>query len=533
MKRNLHEDRLNSFFDTFSNEVKMIQATEPSRAFALDRQVHRAKKRARYHAPHLREQAVSSFIETNSLVGNKVVTLDPRIAANARYYITVILERFTRTFDSEAIQTPLELSYLFDNWRFGPGASNGVKGTHTAQKIDQSMTCTASCAPFVRKLRLNPYFQCFDARNGNDGTTLVNGSRLTTVPKNQDVERTIAIEPSGNMCLQLAAGMYLQGALRLAGLDISSQQPKNKAMALSGSLDGSFATIDLKSASDMMSLDLVRLLMPPDWNDLLNCLRSEFIELPDGTNLRLNMISTMGNGFTFPLMTLLLTSLIYGYRCTKGGPNLFIDWTRTCVFGDDIIVKNNEYEGVCAVLESAGFVVNHDKSFHEGPFRESCGGDYYEGVDVTPFYVKSLSNDSAVYVVINQVLVWSARFNVLPFDTLKLLYSYIAGPVHLVPEWLNPDQGVLTAQCPRRYKYLSLSQPVVRLENTHFSMMLAIGGYLEASGPDLFYTPRSASSQVRVRKSRIPKGYLDGADPLSREASLTWKIATIVAMTLG
>jgi hypothetical protein len=394
------EARLTTFFTTLLEE---LLASGPQNG-AVHRQVQRARKRARFRREDLRGLAIADFLAINERVGEiqknspPSQVLDRRILSNAQYFITNVLERFTSTFDELAIQQPLEMSFLFSNWRFGPGASNGVKGTHTADKISQDMTCTALCEPLVLKLRRSsPYFTARDGHKGVSGTTLIGGSKLTTVPKNEDTERTIAIEPSGNMSLQLAAGMYLEGALRHIGLDIRNQQQKNIAMAKRGSQDGSIATLDLKSASDMISIDLVRALLPCAWFDLLIKLRSPTITVPsDGKagnedrQVELNMISTMGNGFTFPLMTLILVALIYGYRCTRGGPSLYIDWSNTCVFGDDIIIPTHEYSGFVDVLTKAGLIVNYDKSYSAGSFRESCGGDFLNGVDVTPFYVKSL-----------------------------------------------------------------------------------------------------------------------------------------------
>jgi hypothetical protein len=540
------EERLTAFFTTLSDE---LLAYGPQNA-AVNRQVLRARKRARFLREDLQEKAIADFLAINEKVGEIVrnsppsLSLDSRVIANARLFITTVLERFTSTFDELAIQQPLEMSYLYSNWRYGPGASNGIKGTHAADKIFQVMTCTAQCEPLVLKLRRsNPYFVAKDGLTGISGTMQIEGSRLTTVPKNEDTERTIAIEPSGNMCLQLAAGMYLEGALRHIGLDIRDQQQKNIAMAMRGSISGEVATLDLKSASDMISIDLVRALMPSAWTDLLMKLRSPMITIQrDGKardvdmQVELNMISTMGNGFTFPLMTLIIVALIYGYRCIRGGPNLFIHWTNTCVFGDDVIIPTHEYKGFVDVLTKAGLVVNLDKSFCEGAFRESCGGDFLNGVDITPFYVKSLISEADVYVVINQVLEWSARTQVRVHHTLALLRSFIHGKPHLVPEWLNPDQGILTSGCPRRYTYFSLQQEAhqLRKEAEFFSMPLAVGGYLVAVGDGLFYLPRSNKPpRVRVRRARLPQGYLDGWDPSYRSQSATAVIAAYVAIHFG
>jgi len=540
------ELRLAAFFNTLSEE---LLASGPQNA-AVHRQVQRARKRARFRREDLRGLAIADFLAINERVGEiqKVSppsqALDRRIVDNARYFVTNILERFTSSFDELAIQQPLEMSYLWSNWRFGPGASNGVKGSHAADKIWQAMTCTALCEPLVHKLRsYSPYFASRDGQQGVSGTTQVEGSKLTTVPKNEDTERTIAIEPSGNMCLQLAAGMYLEGALRHIGLDIRNQQQKNIAMAKRGSISGDVATLDLKSASDMISIDLVRALLPGVWFDLLMKLRSPTITIPgdgkagdSGSQVELHMISTMGNGFTFPLMTLIIVALIYGFRCIRGGPTLYLDWSNTCVFGDDIIIPTNEYSGFVEVLTKAGLIVNNEKSYSEGSFRESCGGDFLNGVDITPFYVKSLDCEPDIYVVINQVLAWGRREKLHLHRSLGLLRSFIDGKPHLVPEWLNPDQGILTAGCQRRYTYLSISKEMVPLpkEATHFSMPLAVGGYISPVGDELFYLPRSNKKpRVKVRRSRLPNGFLDGWDPGYRSQPDALYVAGLVAIHFG
>lgn len=520
---NSQKDRLDTFFRTLSEELHDVKSSRAEVCFARDRQVQRMRKRAAYFNPELRREAISSFIATNASVGATVVTLDRELVGNARHFITVVLERYTTYLDESNIQVTLDHSHLFDLWRYGPGAGNGVKGTHAADKIQQPMTCTSPSVPLVLKLRqINAYFRLFDERNGGIGYSEVRGSRLTTVPKNEDTERTIAIEPVGNMALQLAAGRYLELALKSIGLDITCQQPKNKLMALRGSQDESIATIDLSKASDMITPDLVRALMPEAWYRLLMTLRSQEIEVPGYGWTKLNMMSTMGNGFTFPLMTLILVSLIYGYRATHGGPNLRIDWSSTCVFGDDIIVPTHEYADICKILHQAGLVVNADKSYSAGPFRESCGGDYWNGYDVTPFYVRSLATDPSIYVAINQVFEWSARHGLLLHRTISFLKSCLRGKVHFVPEWFGPDQGFRTAKVAGRFTYLKLHIPVSRLPNDNlFAMMLACGGYLTSKGPDLYYQPRPLKTKAVVRKARMPNGYLSGFDPLSRAKAIS------------
>lgn len=491
--------------------------------FAIQRLKNRMRKRAAFHRPQLREEAVQKFKSLNSALKDYECNLDPEVLANARHYITVMCERFTKSLVPDCIQQPLSWNVLFDLWKYGPGASNGTKGTHTCHKIVQDMTCTKSAIPAVLMLRkLNTYFSRFDAENKNVGITEVAGSRLTTVLKNEDEERTIGIEPSGNMVLQLAEGQYLEGVLRFIGLDISTQQPKNKAMAKRGSIDGSVATLDLVSASNMFHVNLIRALYPKEHFDLMMTLRSPEVEYPDGSKEQLHMMSTMGNGFTFPMMTLSLVALLYGFRATRGGPNLFMDWSSTCVFGDDIIIPKDEYEGFTKVLTDAGLVVNHDKSYFEGPFRESCGGDYFEGVDVTPFYVRSLSNDPSIYVVLNQVMEWSAKHNCFLPQTVALVRSYVRNGLYLVPEWHGSSEGFRTAQCSRRYKYLRPVREETKVRDDHpFLYPLACGGYIRSNGHHMFFTPRPYRNEVRVKSARLPNGYLDGSAPEYREQTIS------------
>ena len=526
------EVMLNSFFSILLAELESVSTTEDCKVFAVQRLGSRMRKRARLGQQGLREQAVNDFVEANERIGSLVVNLADDVARNARHFITVVLERFNARLSDLNIQETLDPGYMRSLWSFGPGASNGVRGTHTAEKIVQPMTCVASSVPLIEELRRsNLYFRLHDSIRKENGYMVVEGSRLTTVPKNEETERTIAIEPSGSMALQLCAGNYLRYVLKSIGLDISSQQPLNRQLALAASVNNHLATIDLKSASDSISPELVRLLMPKKWYDYLMAVRSQVTELPNGETVELKMISTMGNGFTFPLMTLLLVSLIYGYRCTKGGPNLFMDWSSTAVYGDDIIIPVHEYDGFVVVLQQAGFVVNLDKSYSDGPFRESCGGDYFKGYNVSPFYVRDLSTDSAIYTAINQVLDWSARNELFLSDSVSFLIKQLSSGPYFVPEWLNPDQGILTQECPRRFKYLKFVKEYKVLDNSCiYAVMLASGGYIEGRKDELVYLPRPFKTRYKVRQGRLPRGYLTGWDPSKRSQDTSRFISLLCSL---
>ena len=529
-KRKLSEDRLLHFFEALSIDIANFESSSDYKEFAVERLRTRCKKRAQISNPGTSEKALNLFREMNQRVV-KHVDLRSDDINNARLLIRKILESFTSYLDPDDVQGVLYRDYIFDNWRFGPGSSNEVTGTHCAEKMYVPMTSTQSAESLVFELRMrHPYFNLYD-RIDNGGVTRVSGSKLTTVPKNQDVDRTIAVEPSGNMCLQLAAGMYLEESLRRFGLDIRTQEARNKLLAQKAYSDG-LCTIDLKSASDLVSPALVRLLLPPVWYELLMRIRSPLATLPDGEVLELNMMSTMGNGFTFPLMTLIILSLLYAVRSRDPrNPTLYIDFNTLGVYGDDIIVKSTEFQDVVDILHGAGFIVNTDKSYATGPFYESCGGDYYKGEDVTPFYVTELKQPSDIYSSINKVLSWCAKTDVFVYRALRYLFDLVGnrGP-YLVPEWCDDASGIRTLLCPRKYKMLQVKTYSRRLKDDRYLMSLACGGYVFSRGGSTYFAPKDDNPRYRTVCRRIPTGYATGEDPLSRSSVVSQKISLMVSI---
>jgi hypothetical protein len=63
---------------------------------------------------------------------------------------------------------------------------------------------------------------------------------------------------------------------------------------------------------------------------------------------------------------------------------------RVYVYGDDLIVPADEVPVVTKTLEAFALKVNANKTFYSGKFRESCGMDAYNGVMVTPIYVRCM-----------------------------------------------------------------------------------------------------------------------------------------------
>jgi hypothetical protein len=212
---------------------------------------------------------------------------------------------------------------------------------------------------------------------------LVPGNKVAFVPKTAVTDRTIAIEPLMNIFAQLGLGTLMRKRLRSVGIDLDDQSPNQRA-ALAGSVTGQLATLDLSMASDTVSKELVRLFLPDGWFSALDLCRSKNGYL-DGKWFRYEKFSSMGNGYTFELETLIFWGLMHGV-CTE----LMIKADKVLVYGDDIVIPVPAYALAVEVLEFCGFSPNKAKSYALGPFRESCGKDYFNRTDVRPFFQKEV-----------------------------------------------------------------------------------------------------------------------------------------------
>lgn len=278
--------------------------------------------------------------------------------------------------------------------RFGPGASTQTpkKNACIAMKLRQVPACSDNLEyPGLLYRRLP-----FTAGNpdGDYLTFDVAEAVVSFVPKNAKIDRAICTEPQMNSMWQLALGDILADLLRKVGIDIRDQG-RNQHAAFHGSVMGTLATIDLSMASDTVSYMLVEHLLPGEWFDLICSFRSGRAALPDGSTISLEKISSMGNGFTFPLETLIfwalaqsVTELAAAGWLPKVGdyPDVRPAEKLVLAYGDDIVVPVEVALPLIDVLVELGFSVNTEKSFTRGPFRESCGTDYFLGTNVRPVF---------------------------------------------------------------------------------------------------------------------------------------------------
>ena len=283
---------------------------------------------------------------------------------------------------------------------FGPGADGST---------DRGMTSAYNklSTPGCITLGAYPYLETFSELTalgrlfvGNLETRMLDitfsrGNAVTFVPKSAKTDRPIAVEPRWNIFFQKGMGRYIRNRLKHFGVNLDFQG-LNQALAIYGSRTGKYATIDLASASDTVSKEVVLALLPEPWLTILAAMRSPAYRL-DGEWHSYHKWSSMGNGYTFELESLLFWAL-----CSSVNEDV-------AIYGDDLIVPTESYESIVRVLEVCGFSVNMEKSFHSGPFRESCGQDAFDGVSVTPIYWKEILDDQGTLTLVNQISVLATR----------------------------------------------------------------------------------------------------------------------------
>lgn len=307
--------------------------------------------------------------------------------------------------------------------KHGSGTTVGI--TYSDTSIDRKFIYPISCTEgakslFEKHTRCNSTLHsAIQELNGHlaygDRYDIVDSSRGSTVNKTSIVRRFICVEPTLNMFFQQGMMQMMYVCLRSFGLDVKSLPSLHRRLAYESSITRKNGTIDMKHASDSVSFQLVKRLLPPDWFGMLNDVRTPFMEI-DGEKHRINMFSTMGNATTFPLETLVFWSLAcscqHYLECSTSRLVSPKTWSKCSVFGDDCILPTLTCPLFMDVCEKLGFTINKDKSFidPDGEFRESCGGDYFRGFDVRPYAFKAprscgiSSLEPWLYTILNNIL---------------------------------------------------------------------------------------------------------------------------------
>lgn len=252
-------------------------------------------------------------------------------------------------------------------------------------------------------------------------------ARVILVPKDSRGPRLISCEPVDYQWVQQGLSKAIVNLVErhpLTKWNVSfTDQKPNQFGALLGSKTGKYVTLDLKEASDRISFGLVRLLFPSHVFTCLASCRSSSTVLPNGDIQPLLKFAPMGSSLCFPVLALSVWAIL-----TAVAPDGDTR-ERIRVYGDDVIVPTAFAEDAMISLESFGLVINRDKSCTSGLFRESCGVDAFNGVNVTPVRFRTVWSSTPSPEVYTSYIAYA---NALRRKQYYTTYERVAGELHRI-----------------------------------------------------------------------------------------------------
>lgn len=348
-----------------------------------------------------------------------------RTVCHTQLYIQRILGDLTKT----------KIGFAESKMRFGPGATTSLSGVVTQGKKYSHRTLDAT--PRVIPFRTFGFPEAW--KSVATDIRPRRSSKMRIVPKKATCGRTICIEPDLNIFVQLGQGALIRKQLADYGLDLNTQK-NNQELAREGSITDRLCTMDLSSASDLISREVVWLLLPYTWAAFLEFSRTDMVEY-EGQEKTLNKWSSMGNGYTFELETLIFYGILLGAAEEMG----CLELGKIIAYGDDLIFPSELESLVRRTLNFLGFKVNSGKTFGKGAFRESCGTDWFRGHNVRPYFLRSEHHDfpTTCYIIANGLSRWAGRHN------SENCHSGRSRDLRLFPVWYR----CLTAVVPNlRYR---------------------------------------------------------------------------------
>lgn len=347
-----------------------------------------------------------------------------------------------------------DIEEILENAAFGPGTStvSGREHTDAAYKFSFDSGITPDLFDLVGETLMS----AFPPWEIWSDPIFIATNNVTTVLKNAKTNRSIASENNGNMFVQKGIGCVWKQRLFRHGINLYSQAGNQRLARYA--MDRQLTTADFRNASGLVARRLPELLLPAyevkshvgqegplryprtflkrDWFTLLHSCRAHSCTTPllstdrDGqlvqvrapkrrgketvyakpvkTILNWEQFSSMGNGSTFELETLIFYAGAVASVKECGGND--VDCLDIGVYGDDVVLPSFAYPYFKQLMTKLGLEINETKSFDHGLFYESCGKHYFNGVDVTPIYLRTgLDTVADVYLFHNNVRRFAAR----------------------------------------------------------------------------------------------------------------------------
>lgn len=366
---------------------------------------------------------------------------------------TAFVERVLGKFDCFLDSLPERIKFTA-----GATATLPRKTSLPCFKVSKKYDATLGAAPYLRAL--TEYFGY-----GSCKVRVAQHNRVEFVNKNWQTKRTIACEQTGNVPLQLAFDGYTkERLLQRAGIDLSDQS-HNQEYARLASIFDHLATVDMRQASDTTAYNAVAWLFPQKWFEYLDSIRASIAVSGGAEELfqpfRYAKFSSMGNGTTFTIETLVFAACAHAV-----GSKVFK------VYGDDVIIEADLVDQFAKLVHFLGYSLNHAKTHSTGPFRESCGANWFKGHDVTPFYVRKSPGNNAQWshfvnglasVAVPEGELWlylrklvkSQRLRLVPFNGDSMSGVWIDVPSAYQENLLTHRRGPREKFGPFEQRYLA------------------------------------------------------------------------------
>jgi len=337
--------------------------------------------------------------------------------------------------------------------RHGPGAVATGERPHEKHEFTRLYKAIEKVYPFTEYYQFSLMQVCDDYRKYEALEVLETGTaKVVLVPKDSRGPRLISCEPLEYQWIQQGLGRaivsHLERSKFTSGHVNFTDQEINRDLALSSSIDQEWVTLDMKEASDRVSVQLVQELFKhtPELLEALMATRTSATILPNGSEVHLNKFAPMGSCLCFPVeafvfYALAVSVLMYENRLTCREACKLV-----YVYGDDIIVRREDYPLLLQHFPSYGLMFNESKCCTNGFFRESCGMDAYKGVNVTPIKLRSVWSRRRridIGVISSYVALSNAMFErgyMRVSDSVEALVTKVTGPL---PVFDKGDNGGL------------------------------------------------------------------------------------------
>jgi len=316
--------------------------------------------------------------------------------------------------------------------RHGPGAVADGEENHEKPSFRRIYRGLDRVFPFGEYFCFNSTHICDSYQDWQSFESREAGTaKVVLVPKDSRGPRLISKEPVEYQWMQQGLRRVLEKAINSSpltrGMVVFDDQTKNRDLALAASAGAPWVTLDMKDASDRVSVLLVRALFPNHWYECLMACRTSSTRLPSGEVFPMRKFAPMGSSLCFPVESLVFWALsVAAILHEHSTIDAFQASRMVHVYGDDLIVRTEDQGAILRTLPLLNLKFNEKKCCTAGSFRESCGCDAYKGVDVTPLRIKCVWDHRSDKSLVQHVALHNAACDKGMFHLADYIYGLVS-----------------------------------------------------------------------------------------------------------